>query len=111
MHGRTGDHSGGPGEVTAGADVPVWWPCPAGHEPWSAQVAHVFMGRQGCPRCRKRTHVSRQATELFAEPQHVLTGAAVPASHCTSRVSTGSSAAPTSGPAAQRWRGRCAVCG
>ncbi|WP_329324599.1 zinc-ribbon domain-containing protein [Streptomyces luteogriseus] len=61
-----------PAEVTAGANVPVWWLCPAGHEPWSAQVAHVFMGRQGCPRCRKRTHVSRQETELFAELQHVL---------------------------------------
>lgn len=63
-----------PAEVTAGANVPVWWRCPAGHEPWSAQVAHVFMGRQGCPRCRKRTNVSRQETELFAELQVVLTG-------------------------------------
>ncbi|MGW5496840.1 zinc-ribbon domain-containing protein [Streptomyces olivaceoviridis] len=43
-----------PAEVTAGANVPVWWLCPAGHEPRSAQVAQVFMGRQGCPRCRKR---------------------------------------------------------
>lgn len=63
-----------PAEVTAGANVTVWWLCPAGHEPWSAQVAHVFMGRQGCPRCRKRTSVSRQETELFAELQLVLTG-------------------------------------
>ncbi|MGC5040584.1 hypothetical protein ACPXCS_34035 [Streptomyces sp. DT190] len=37
-------------------------------------MAHVFMGRQGCPRCRKRTSVSRQETELFAELQLVLTG-------------------------------------
>ncbi|WP_228183901.1 zinc-ribbon domain-containing protein [Streptomyces anulatus] len=63
-----------PAEVTAGANVPVWWLCPTGHEPWSAQVAHVFMGRQGCPRCRKRTGVSRQETELFAELELVLTG-------------------------------------
>ncbi|MBD3580525.1 zinc-ribbon domain-containing protein [Streptomyces sp. KD18] len=42
-----------PAEVTAGANVPVWWLCPAGHEPWSAQVAQVFTGRQGFPRCRK----------------------------------------------------------
>ncbi|WP_333751508.1 zinc-ribbon domain-containing protein [Streptomyces sp. IBSBF 2394] len=63
-----------PAEVTAGANVPVWWLCPAGHEPWSAQVAQVFMGRQGCPRCRKRIGVSRQETELFAELQLVLTG-------------------------------------
>lgn len=63
-----------PAEVTAGANVPVWWLCPAGHEPWSAQVAQVFMCRQGCPRCRKRISMSRQETELFAELQHVLTG-------------------------------------
>ncbi|MFD5389191.1 zinc-ribbon domain-containing protein [Streptomyces sp. NPDC127074] len=64
-----------PAEVTAGANVPVWWLCcPARHQPWSAQVAHVFMGRQGCPCCRKRTSVSRQETELFAELQLVLTG-------------------------------------
>lgn len=63
-----------PTTVTAGANVPVWWRCPAGHEPWSAQVAQVFMGRQGCPRCRKRTNVSRQETDLFAELQLVLTG-------------------------------------
>ncbi|AVH61711.1 MULTISPECIES: zinc-ribbon domain-containing protein [Streptomyces] len=62
-----------PAAVTAGSNAPAWWLCPAGHEPWSAQVAHVFMGRQGCPRCRKRTSVSRQETELFAELQHVLT--------------------------------------
>lgn len=62
-----------PAEVTAGSNTPVWWLCAAGHEPWSAQVAHVFMGRQGCPRCRKRTSVLRQETELFAELQHVLT--------------------------------------
>ncbi|MER5359692.1 hypothetical protein [Streptomyces sp. NPDC002785] len=37
-------------------------------------MAHVFMGRQGCPHCRKRTSVSRQETELFAELQLVLTG-------------------------------------
>ncbi|MEU2856578.1 zinc-ribbon domain-containing protein [Streptomyces syringium] len=63
-----------PAEVTAGANVPVWWLCPAGHEPWSAQVALVFLGNQGRPRCRKRTSVSRQETELFAELQAVLTG-------------------------------------
>jgi very-short-patch-repair endonuclease len=63
-----------PAEVTAGANVPVWWLCPTGHEPWSAQVAHVFMGMRGCPRCRKRTNVSRQETELFAELELVLTG-------------------------------------
>lgn len=63
-----------PAEVTAGANVRVWWLCPAGHEPWPAQVAQVFMGRQGCPRCRKRSSVSRQETELFAELQLVLTG-------------------------------------
>jgi hypothetical protein len=63
-----------PAEVTAGSNAPVWWRCPAGHAPWSAQVAHVFAGRQGCPRCRKRTNISRQETELFAELQHVLTG-------------------------------------
>lgn len=63
-----------PAEVTAGANVPVWWLCAAGHEPWSAQVAHVFMGRQGCPHCRKRTNVSRQERVLFAELQYVLAG-------------------------------------
>lgn len=63
-----------PAEVTAGANVPVWWLCTVGHEPWSARVAHVFMGRQDCPRCRKRTKVSRREPELFAELQLVLTG-------------------------------------
>lgn len=63
-----------PAEVTAGSNASAWWRCPAGHEPWSAQVAHVFMGRQGCPRCRKRTMVSRQETELFAELQYVFAG-------------------------------------
>ncbi|MFF1263857.1 zinc-ribbon domain-containing protein [Streptomyces sp. NPDC058321] len=63
-----------PAEVTAGSNTMAWWLCTAGHEPWSAQVAQVFLGHQGCPRCRKRTSVSRQETELFAELQHVLTG-------------------------------------
>ncbi|MFF9091440.1 hypothetical protein ACF1BE_34820 [Streptomyces sp. NPDC014991] len=37
-------------------------------------MAHVFMGRQGCPRCRKRIGVSRQERELFAELQLVTGG-------------------------------------
>ncbi|MFG2631899.1 zinc-ribbon domain-containing protein [Streptomyces sp. NPDC048473] len=57
-----------PAEITAGSNAPVWWRCPAGHDPRSAQAAQVFLSRQGCPRCRKRTSVSRQEKELSAEP-------------------------------------------
>ncbi|MEU5425934.1 zinc-ribbon domain-containing protein [Streptomyces olivoreticuli] len=63
-----------PRQVKAGANVKVWWRCPAGHEAWSAAVAQVFLGHQACPGCRTRRGISRQETELFAELQHVLTG-------------------------------------
>ncbi|MFF4647712.1 zinc-ribbon domain-containing protein [Streptomyces sp. NPDC001389] len=63
-----------PDQVKAGANIKVWWNCPAGHQPWSAQVAQVFLGHQGCPRCRPPSHVSQQETMLFAELDHVLTG-------------------------------------
>ncbi|WP_158710027.1 zinc-ribbon domain-containing protein [Streptomyces katrae] len=63
-----------PAQVKAGANITVWWLCPAGHEPWSAHVAQVYLGYQECPRCRKHTYASRQEIALFAELEHVLTG-------------------------------------
>ncbi|MGV9268074.1 zinc-ribbon domain-containing protein [Kitasatospora sp. NPDC003701] len=62
-----------PADVTAGSNQIVWWTCPREHEPWQAMVAMVFLGHQACPGCR-RTGISRQETDLFAELQHVLGG-------------------------------------
>jgi hypothetical protein len=59
-----------PSEVTAGA---VWWLCPAGHEPWSAQVAHVF-GAGRAARAAGSGQASPGKTELLAELRLVLTG-------------------------------------
>ncbi|MFJ9167344.1 zinc-ribbon domain-containing protein, partial [Lysinibacillus fusiformis] len=62
-----------PADVTAGSNQHVWWTCPRGHEPWQAIVAMVFLAHQACPGCR-RSGISRQETDLFAELQHVLGG-------------------------------------
>lgn len=39
-----------PSDVSPGTPKVVWWNCPAGHDPYEAQVARRHRG-QGCPAC------------------------------------------------------------